>query len=221
MKPDLLKIILINFLFGTLIINAQKEHTISIQTVNPAPGSKPGETVANNAADLFEHINVFARSYADYKCLEKVNPVVEENIKTKMKQLEEGKPFVLVVDYKNCKFISLLPDNGFGEIIDPNWIVYHITVYPEIKRDPIITGNEDLRIRKEIKDYSEMEKISTTDMLAKLSDPDFLDKFNFEDTEFLNEIMDLYKNIDYNSEESLLKFSENLNTVLKKYLKQF
>lgn len=215
----MIKIIPIIFLMASLNVNAQKEYTISVPTVNHAPGSKPGKTVAQNAASFLGQINAYATIIADFNCLEKVNPVIEQNLNSQMKQLEEGKPFVLVVDYKNCKVISLLPDNGFGEIIDPNWVVYHITVYPEIKRDPVITGDEDLRIRKEIMESSEMENKSVDEILAQLSDPDFLKKYNFEDTEFMNEIMGLYINIDYDSEESLKKFGEDLNRVLKKYLK--
>jgi hypothetical protein len=75
--------------------------------------------------------------------MQQLNPIIENNLKAEMKQLEEEKPYVLIVDYNNCKFISLLPDNGFGEIIDPTWTVYHIRLQQQIPVEPIIQKDDN------------------------------------------------------------------------------
>lgn len=114
-------------------LEAQKEYVLT----TPSRITSVSGTSGVDPSDL---ISFFAESlslYGGASCLEEINLQRDSRIKAEMKNLKSEKPYVLVVSFKECRFVSLFPKAETGKWkdgiwLDPDWTVFHITLYPSL-----------------------------------------------------------------------------------------
>jgi hypothetical protein len=108
---------------------AQTKYTISVPTkhYSTAGGSPTGK-----ASTLVKEIEKYAKVHQLINCTEKINPTLEEKIKSEMKKIKAPTPYTVIIDYNSCEFISIRADKGESQIFSPSWTIYTVTLYPEI-----------------------------------------------------------------------------------------
>ena len=115
---------------------AQNRYTINVPIAHYTSISQPAATDALDIQHLIDEITKYAKIYKKNICIETLDSEISQHLRTEMKRIKEGTAYTLAVDYEACKFISLLPDKGSGEISSKNWTVYHITLYQDIISHP-------------------------------------------------------------------------------------
>ncbi len=125
--------------------NPQREFTVSIPTekYNDIARSTTQSPNSQKVFALMQEIVKAAKQIQQYYCFQTLNPEIEKQIKEVMKDLDKGTPYILTVDYDACKFISLVPDHGTGEISHKSWTIYHILLTQEIRLEPVIKKEEN------------------------------------------------------------------------------
>lgn len=128
--------ILITALWGS----SQREFNISIPTehYNSIARASTQSPNSQKAFALIQEIVKAAKQIQQNYCFQSLNPEIEKRLNEEMKGLEKGTPYTLTVDYEACKFISLLPDRGTGEISKSSWTIYHILLTQLIHLEPVI-----------------------------------------------------------------------------------
>lgn len=124
-------------------IYGQKKYMISVPTRNYSSISQPGATDALDVQALIDEVTKYAKLIKRNICATTLDPEIERQLKLTMKKITNESPYILTVDYEECKFISLVPDKGTGAIGHPNFTTYYIKLYEEIKRDPVIKAKID------------------------------------------------------------------------------
>lgn len=111
---------------------AQTRYTISVPTARYTSISPLGATDALDIQHLIDEFTKYAKIYKKNICVKTLDPEISTHLKAEMKKIKEGTPYLLAVDYENCKFISLLPDKGTGGIASANHTIYRIMLYQDI-----------------------------------------------------------------------------------------
>ena len=124
-------------------IYGQQKYSISVPTTNYSSTSQPSATDALDVQALIDEVAKYAKLIKRNICATTLDPEIERQLKLTMKKITNESPYILTVDYEECKFISLLPDKGTGAIGHPNFTTYYIKLYEEIKRDPVIKSKLD------------------------------------------------------------------------------
>lgn len=115
---------------------AQKRHTILIpeRKIYHQPDGVP------DISDLVEAIGDGIKWYQEYQCREKLNPIIEANIKREMRAVKVDEPYTLGLDKDACQFIFLSKGHG-PSYVPPNTHIYEIRIYPDITQDKNFPGN--------------------------------------------------------------------------------
>ena len=124
-------ILLLIIIVCTFQLHAQ-EYTILIPSKIINQSSQSG----CDPSDLIEVASEFLKLHASIACVQKINPKLDSCIKVEMRKIKTEKQYILAVDYIDCKFISLFPDEGSELFKSPKWTIYHITLYPDITLHP-------------------------------------------------------------------------------------
>lgn len=119
---------------------AQTRFTISVPTAQYTSIAAPGATDALDIQHLIDEFSKYAKIYKKSICTETLDPLITMHLKAEMGKIKEGTPYLLAVDYENCKFISLLPDKGTGGISSAGQTIYRITLYQDITSHPDFPG---------------------------------------------------------------------------------
>lgn len=112
----------------TFPLHAQ-EYTILVPSkILDYQSSSPG----CHPIELIEVAAEFIKLHASIACVQKINPELDKNIRVAMRKIKIETPYILLVDYNNCEFISLYPDEGQDLLTSPKWTIYRIKLYPDI-----------------------------------------------------------------------------------------
>ena len=137
---------------------AQKEYTISIPTENYSIENKKTTVTPNSqkSLGLIKEVIHYVNLYSSISCMEKLNPILEDALKKEMKKITEETAYILTINYDECIFLKLypdnrhkdlvgtpcivknntIPDNGQKDLWDAYTTIYHITLYPDITLHP-------------------------------------------------------------------------------------
>lgn len=119
-----------------LALTAQKKHLIPLHQskILHLPDGAP------DMSDLVEAVIDGIKWYQEYQCREKMNPIIEANIKKEMRAVKVDEPYTLGLDKDACKFLFLSKGHG-PSYVPPNAHIYEIRIYPDITREKNFPGN--------------------------------------------------------------------------------
>jgi hypothetical protein len=123
---------------------AQKQYTIRVPTYNYILEAKKTGKDPNSlkVLKLINEIAKYKNLSSSIDCMEKINPILEDTLKSKMKKIKEETPYILAINWNTCEFISLRKDNNkdnlYGSFEDKTTTIYRINLYPELPTEPII-----------------------------------------------------------------------------------
>ncbi len=128
--------------FPFVDVLSQKGYVISVSTSRMTHSSNTsiGEPDIQHMVD---EIVKYAKIIQKSNCAQRLQPEIDKQLRAEMKKISEGTPYLLTVDYEDCKFVSLVPDRGSGAIGDKNATLYRITLYQEIEREPVVKPDPD------------------------------------------------------------------------------
>lgn len=135
--------LLLSYILISVHVMAQKEYTISVptETYSQIEIAKGGvEPNKLKALRLIKEIAKYANLASSISCMEKINPVLDDMFRKEMKRIKEETPYVLLMDWDDCKFISMKldkdNDDKYGSYNSPSITTYHIKLYPDITVHP-------------------------------------------------------------------------------------
>lgn len=123
------KFVILVILTGNLLQLSAQE---GMRYLIPSKIVNQSNSMGCDPSELIEVANEFLKLHASIQCVKTINPEIDNGIRVEMKKIKKETPYTLIVDYNECKFISLFPDKENDLLISPKWTIYKINLYPEI-----------------------------------------------------------------------------------------